>query len=88
MALYGKFVVNNETLAPLVINGVGTYLAFSGDGAYRNRGGCTALASRGPIPAGKYWIVDRPAGGNLSRASQWMKDLSISALKRFVDHRE
>ncbi|GAB3627002.1 hypothetical protein PTE30175_05015 [Pandoraea terrae] len=50
MALYGKFVVNNETLAPLVINGVGTYLAFSGDGAYRNRGDAQQSRIAGRYP--------------------------------------
>ncbi len=41
MALQGKFVVNNAHYSPLSIFGVGTFMAFSGNKAYRNRGGCT-----------------------------------------------
>jgi hypothetical protein len=74
MALQGKFVVNNAPLSPLFIFGVGTFMAFSGDGIYRNRGGCTALKEKGPIPAGKYWIVDRPAGGIRSQVQAQAKD--------------
>ncbi|CAN7356742.1 DUF2778 domain-containing protein [Trinickia sp. LjRoot230] len=74
MALQGKFVVNNAPLSPLSIFGVGTFMAFSGDGVYRNRGGCTAVKDKGPLPAGKYWVVDRPTGGIRSEAQTWVKD--------------
>ncbi|MEX3640567.1 tlde1 domain-containing protein, partial [Paraburkholderia sp. BR14427] len=74
MAYAGKFLVNNEPLSPLTISGIGTFDAYSGNNQYRNRGGCTAVPDKGPIPAGKYWIVARPAGGVGSRALAWMKD--------------
>jgi hypothetical protein len=74
MALYGKFLVNNAAYAPLVMYGVGTFNAYSGNNQYRNRGGCTAVRDNGPIPAGKYWIVARPAGGTGSKALAWLKD--------------
>jgi hypothetical protein len=67
MALQGKFVVKKAPLSPLCVMGVGTFMAFSGEGIYRNRGGCTAIKDSGPIPAGRYWIVDRPTGGLRSR---------------------
>jgi len=63
LAFYGKFIINNEDLSPLIIPGVGTFKAYSGDGIYRNKGGCTAVPDNGPLPAGIYWIIDRPAGG-------------------------
>lgn len=88
MALHGKFALNNKDLAPLIIYGLGTYLAFSGNNSYRNRGGCTAVAGAGPIPAGKYWIVDRPSGGVLSRLRQKGSDMVVSASRRFVDRNE
>ncbi|WP_262984572.1 DUF2778 domain-containing protein [Pandoraea pnomenusa] len=84
MALHGKFALNNKDLAPLIIYGLGTYLAFSGNNSFRNRGGCTAVAGAGPIPAGKYWIVDRPSGGVLSRLRQkvatWSSALRVALL--------
>lgn len=39
MALHGKFVIKNADYSPLTFPGVGTFLALSGNGAYRNRGG-------------------------------------------------
>lgn len=74
MAFYGKFIINDEDLSPLIIPGIGAFKAFSGDTVYRNRGGCTAVPDKGPIPAGLYWIVDRPTGGLKSRAIAQAKD--------------
>ncbi|WP_075643590.1 DUF2778 domain-containing protein [Paraburkholderia ginsengiterrae] len=74
MALQGKFTVNNQHFSPLAIFGVGTFQAYSGNDIYRNRGGCTAVPDNGPIPAGKYWVIDRPAGGIGSQAWALTKD--------------
>ncbi|MBB5499556.1 DUF2778 domain-containing protein [Paraburkholderia sp. MM5384-R2] len=74
MALQGKFVVDNAPTLLLVMFGVGTFPAFSGDDIYRNRGGCTAIVGKGPLPAGKYWIVARPSGGIRSRLEAMIRD--------------
>jgi hypothetical protein len=80
MAFQGKFVVSNKPLSPLSIFGVGTFMAFSGNDIYHNRSGCTAIKNNGPIPAGRYWVVDRPSGGIGSRIQTWTKDAVISML--------
>ncbi|MEX5384188.1 DUF2778 domain-containing protein [Cronobacter muytjensii] len=67
MALFGKFTINNADFSPLLIYGVGTFMTFSGDSTYRNRGGCVALPDKGPLLPGRYLIVDRPQGGAGSR---------------------
>ncbi|WP_426713239.1 DUF2778 domain-containing protein [Cronobacter muytjensii] len=67
MALFGRFTINNADFSPLLIYGVGTFMAFSGDSTYRNRGGCVALPDKGPLSPGRYLIVDRPQGGAGSR---------------------
>jgi hypothetical protein len=54
--------------------GVGAFAAFSGEDIYRNRGGCTAVVGKGPLPAGKYWVVARPSGGIGSRLEAMIKD--------------
>jgi hypothetical protein len=54
---------------------VGTFPVFSGTDIYRNRGACTAIAGKGPLPAGKYWIVARPRGGTASQLEAWIKDV-------------
>jgi hypothetical protein len=88
MAYQGKFLVNNEPFSPLTIFGVGTFMAYSGNNQYRNRGGCTMIPSNGPIPAGKYWIVDRPTGGLYSQALAWSKDTVNSIVGHATHHDE
>lgn len=73
MAYYGKFIID-EDKSLLIIPDIGTFKAFSGDNVYKNKGGCTAVPNKGPIPAGLYWIVDRPTGGFRSRAVAQAKD--------------
>ena len=66
MALYGNLVLTNADYAPFTLYGVGTFLAFSGNGIYRNRGACSSVLKNGPLPTGKYWIVERGSGGFFS----------------------
>ncbi|NUU67035.1 DUF2778 domain-containing protein [Enterobacteriaceae bacterium BIT-l23] len=75
MALQGKFIINDADYSPLMIYGVGTFMAFSGNGVYRNRGGCGIIPNNGPIPRGKYWIVDRPEGDWKNRLRSWAIDV-------------
>ncbi|WP_296660368.1 DUF2778 domain-containing protein [Paraburkholderia sp.] len=88
MALQGKFVVDNKPDLYLVMFGAGAFPAFSGDGSYRNRGGCTAIVTRGPLPAGKYWIVDRPGGGFRSRSEAAIKDMWNAVFGTTTNHSE
>lgn len=74
MALHGKFVLNDADFSPLTIYGVGTFMAFSGGGKYRNRGGCAAIPDTGPIAPGKYWIVTRSKGGLFSQFQTSLRD--------------
>lgn len=88
MALHGKFVVDNKPVLFLVMPGVGSFPAFSGDDIYRNRGGCTAVVNKGPLPAGRYWLVDRPGGGLRSRAEAFVKVSWNSVMGATTDHSE
>ncbi|MBV4365572.1 DUF2778 domain-containing protein [Erwinia sp. BNK-24-b] len=63
MARQGKFIINDADFSPLIIYGTGTFLAYSGKDKYRNRSGCGGIPNLGPIPAGRYHIVNRPSGG-------------------------
>lgn len=63
MPLHGKFVINDADYAPLTIYGVGVFMAWSGDQHCRNKNGCFDVPDKGPLPPGKYWIVDRASGG-------------------------
>ncbi|MBB5497154.1 DUF2778 domain-containing protein [Paraburkholderia sp. MM5384-R2] len=88
MAYFGKFLVNNAPLSSLTINGIGTFDAYSSNGQYRNRGGCTMVPNNGPIPAGKYWIVPRPTGGVRSAVETWLKDEFNYYSSHPTDHSE
>lgn len=75
MALQGKFVINNADYSPLTIYGIGTFMAFSGNGAYRNQVGYEMIPDEGPIPPGRYWVVDRPGGNVWSQFKTGIKDV-------------
>lgn len=40
MALHGKFIINHAYYSLLSLLDLGTFLMFSGNSAYRNRGAC------------------------------------------------
>ncbi|CAI1719410.1 DUF2778 domain-containing protein [Serratia entomophila] len=63
MSLHGQFIVNDADFSPLLIYGVGTFLAYSGNGKYRNKAACIGVPDNGPIPNGRYHIVNRSTGG-------------------------
>ncbi len=67
MALHGRFYLNKADFCTRDFGGVGRFPAFSGMDAFRNQPGCTYLKNDGAIPAGRYWIVDRPVGGYRTR---------------------
>ncbi|WES69066.1 DUF2778 domain-containing protein [Superficieibacter sp. BNK-5] len=64
--LKGNFILNNADFAPLTIYGAGTFLAFSGNGIYRNKAAYSHVLKNGPLPVGKYWVVERGSGGFFS----------------------
>jgi len=70
MALQGKMILNGADYAPFNLYGVGVFMAFSGSGIYRNKSACGAIKGDGPLPPGKYWIVERGAGGFFSKKRQ------------------
>ncbi|MFB9086838.1 tlde1 domain-containing protein [Erwinia tracheiphila] len=42
---------------------MGSFSAYSGSGEFRNQTGCVDVPKAGPLPPGRYHIVDRPTGG-------------------------
>jgi len=65
------FQLNRKTNSFLQCPGVGNLLAFSGTGPSRDNPSATAIANVGPLPVGRYYIVDRQSGGKLG----WLRDL-------------
>jgi hypothetical protein len=48
-----------------------SFPAFSGMSGYENNPAATALTKIGPLPAGRYYIIDRESGGHLG----WIRDM-------------
>ena len=51
--------------------------AFSGNGPHRNNPGSENVPNNGPIPTGRYYIVDRQSGGTLGPLLDWIADRDI-----------
>jgi hypothetical protein len=58
------FTLNGQEFSNLTSGSI-QYRAFSGQGAYRNKPAHQCVTTKGPIPMGRYFIVDRPTGGRL-----------------------
>ncbi|WP_296246057.1 DUF2778 domain-containing protein [uncultured Enterobacter sp.] len=74
MALQGKMILNGADYAPFDLYGVGVFMAHSGLGANRNNASCGHVANTGPIPPGKYWIVDRREGNWFTQKKEEIHD--------------
>lgn len=60
------FMLNGSGLSTLSVPGVGFFPAYSGNaGEHRNNPDSVAVPQVGPLPPGKYYIVDRPTGGRM-----------------------
>lgn len=77
MALQGKLILNGADYAPFNLYGVGVFMAHSGRGVYRNKAACSAVVKDGPLPLGKYWIVDRNEGNWFSQKGREIKDTEV-----------
>jgi len=73
-----NFVLNGNTQSDFEIiiqSRAFKYPAFSGHGQHTNRRTSSCLKGVGPIPPGRYYILDRYSGGRL----EWLRNL-------FSDH--
>lgn len=59
------YKLNKQKTSYLQCPGFGNVPAFSGKDKYTNDPSATAVAKKGPIPIGTYYIIDRQSGGHL-----------------------
>lgn len=64
------FQLNGKPTSLLQCPGIGNLAAFSGHDRGRDNPAAVALEDIGPIPPGRYYIVDRQSGGRLG----WLYD--------------
>jgi hypothetical protein len=64
MPIHCTFTLNKKSVSTLSCSGVGEFAAFSGnDGAAKNNAEYASMKDVGPLPPGRYYIVDRGSGG-------------------------
>lgn len=66
------FWLNDKETSNLYCQGFGNVKAFSGMGVGRDNPRDTAMKNIGPLPPGKYYIVDRRSGGRLGWLWDWL----------------
>jgi hypothetical protein len=69
------FTLNGKNTSMLSCGGFGAVSAFSGNGPYIGNPAATDVPNAGPIPAGRYYIIKREAGGRLGRLRDFGLDM-------------
>lgn len=72
------FILNKSNISVLYCPGFGSVAAFSGNGRHMNDPSATAVAEKGPLPIGTYYIVDRQSGGHLGWLYDAIKDVTLN----------
>ena len=63
MPIQCTFSLNKKPMSVLQCEGVGDFAAFSGTDEVKNDPAAVAIPKVGPLPLGRYYIVDRGSGG-------------------------
>ncbi|ASL44626.1 hypothetical protein bAD24_I14170 [Burkholderia sp. AD24] len=66
------FILNSQRTSTLLCPGAGLFTAFSGTSVGRDNPAAVAKEGLGPLPQGRYYIVDRESGGHLG----WLYDIA------------
>lgn len=74
MAISCTFGLNGKSMSTLSCGGVGDFAAFSGDGAGKDNASAAAIPNTGPLPPGRYYIVDRGSGGIFTHVRDFLLD--------------
>lgn len=71
-----KFTLNDEELSLLRCSNF-SFPAYSGNPPYRNKRNATGIKNIGPLPFGRYHIVDRESGGWFGALMDWIKGKDV-----------
>lgn len=69
------FRLNNKPISVLHCDGVGDFAAFSGNKSEIDNPAAVAIPDVGPLPPGRYYIVDRGSGGLFAHIRDFFMDL-------------
>ncbi len=76
------YTLNKKQTSFLQCPGLGSIPAFSGKDQYVNDPAATAVAKKGPIPAGTYYIIDRQTGGRFPELEDAIHDVITNTHRR------
>ena len=89
MGLACSFKLNRQATSQLVCPGLGSFAAFSGQKEGRNNPAMVDKTEIGPLPPGRYYIVDRRSGGRLGWLRDWINaEWSVDRNEWFALFRE
>jgi hypothetical protein len=75
MPVQCTFRLNNKPMSVLHCDGVGDFAAFSGHDTVKNNPSAVAIPDVGPLPPGRYYIVNRGSGGLFTHMRDVFMDL-------------
>lgn len=75
MPIQCTFRLNNQSMSVLHCDGVGDFAAFSGNDGMKNNPAAVAVPNVGPLPPGRYYIVDRGSGGPFTHMLDFVVDV-------------
>jgi hypothetical protein len=82
------YELNNEDIS-LLKCGATSFEAFSGNEGHRNKKTSACLSGAGPIPTGKYYMIDRRSGGLLGPIRDLFNDkdewIALYAIDKKID---
>jgi hypothetical protein len=81
MPVQCTFRLNNERTSRLYCSGFGGVTAYSGQKDGRDNPRAVAIENIGPIPPGKYYLLDRHSGGRMG----WFYDMISQASRLSTD---
>jgi hypothetical protein len=67
-----SFLLNNRETSTLYCQGFGSVKAFSGTDVGRDNPFDTGMKDIGPLPRGKYYLIDRQSGGRFGWLWDWL----------------
>src|ERR1700688_3097052 len=74
MPIQCTFRLNNKPMSVLHCDGVGDFDAFSGIDGVKNNPDAVSIPDVGPLPRGRYYIVDRGSGGLFTHIIDFFAD--------------
>jgi hypothetical protein len=82
MPVQCTFRLNGQSTSTLYCSGFGGVTAYSGQMYGRDNPKAVATPGIGPLPPGKYYLLDRRSGGRLGWLHDWVSEMNVGTTDR------